>query len=113
VSRFYKTSVYFFFGLHSKETYNIPERTSSSTKYNNSYFFFFTTVSAPESESNPDPDPDQDLPPISDKIQCCGSEMFIPDPGSEFFPSRIPDPNFFLTASASKNLSIFNPKHCF
>jgi hypothetical protein len=25
-------------------------------------------------------------------IQCCGSGMFIPDPGSYFFPSRIPDP---------------------
>ncbi len=25
--------------------------------------------------------------------QCCGSGMFIPDPGSDFFPSRIPDPN--------------------
>jgi hypothetical protein len=23
--------------------------------------------------------------------QYCGSEMFIPDPGSEFFPTRIPD----------------------
>jgi len=25
--------------------------------------------------------------------QCCGSRMFIPDYGSDFFPSRIPDPN--------------------
>jgi hypothetical protein len=25
--------------------------------------------------------------------QCCGSGMFIPYPGSDFFPSRIPDPN--------------------
>jgi hypothetical protein len=25
-------------------------------------------------------------------LQCCGSVMFIPDPGSEFFPSRILDP---------------------
>ncbi len=24
--------------------------------------------------------------------QCCGSGMFIPDPGSELSPSRIPDP---------------------
>ncbi len=24
--------------------------------------------------------------------QCCGSGMFIPEPGAEFFPSRIPDP---------------------
>ncbi len=23
--------------------------------------------------------------------QCCGSGMFIPAPGSEFFPSRIPE----------------------
>jgi hypothetical protein len=28
-------------------------------------------------------------------IQCCGAGMFIPDPGSDFFSSRIPDPNFF------------------
>jgi hypothetical protein len=28
--------------------------------------------------------------PLSRSImQCCGSGMFIPDPGSEFFPSRI------------------------
>jgi hypothetical protein len=33
--------------------------------------------------------------------QCCGSGMFIPGPGSEFYPSRLPDPG-----SASKNLSI-------
>jgi hypothetical protein len=31
--------------------------------------------------------------------------MFIPDPGSDFFPSRIPDPG-----SSSKNLSILTPK---
>jgi hypothetical protein len=42
--------------------------------------------------------------------QCCGSGMFIPDPGSDFFPSRIrtvsiPDPG-----SASKNLSILTQK---
>ncbi len=43
--------------------------------------------------------------------QCCGSGMFIPDPGSDFFHpgSRtqtvsIPDPR-----SASKNLSILTP----
>jgi hypothetical protein len=28
-----------------------------------------------------------------DYMQCGGSGMFIPDPGSDFFPSRIPDPN--------------------
>ncbi len=27
----------------------------------------------------------------SKKDQFCGSGMFVPDPGSEFFPSRIPD----------------------
>ncbi len=42
--------------------------------------------------------------------QCCGSGMFIPDPGSNFFPSRIrtvsiPDPG-----SSSKNLSILTRK---
>ncbi len=48
--------------------------------------------------------------------------MFIPDPGSDFFPSRIPDPTFFHPGSrirtvsipdpgyASKNLSILTPK---
>jgi hypothetical protein len=41
--------------------------------------------------------------------------MFIPDPGYEFFYPRsgvkkIPDPG---SESASKNLSIFNPKICF
>ncbi len=45
--------------------------------------------------------------------QCCGSGMFIPDPGSQFFhpgsrAKKIPDPG-----SASKNLSIFNAKNCF
>jgi hypothetical protein len=44
-------------------------------------------------------------------LQCCGSGMFIPDPGSDFFPSRIqtfsiPDPG-----SSSKNLSILTPKN--
>jgi hypothetical protein len=29
-------------------------------------------------------------------FQCGGSGMFIPDPGSDFFPSRIPDPNCML-----------------
>ncbi len=44
--------------------------------------------------------------------QCCGSGMFIPDPGSKFIPSRIPDPNFSLPGSSSKN-KYFNPKNCF
>jgi hypothetical protein len=43
-------------------------------------------------------------------VQCCGSEMFNPDPGYEFFHpgyrvKKIPDPG-----SASKNLIIFSPK---
>ncbi len=37
--------------------------------------------------------------------QCCGSRMFIPDPGSEFFPSRIPDPH--------QEFKYFNPKKWF
>jgi|688.fasta_scaffold2392201_1 hypothetical protein len=45
--------------------------------------------------------------------QCCGSDMFIPDPGSEFFHpgsriQRLKDPG-----SASKNLSIFKPEKLF
>ncbi len=39
--------------------------------------------------------------------QCCGSGMFIPDPESEFFPSRIPDPH--QTIQVFKN----NSKNCF
>ncbi len=44
--------------------------------------------------------------------QCCGSGMFILDPGSGFFlpgsrVKKILDPGF---GSASKNLRIFNPK---
>jgi hypothetical protein len=35
--------------------------------------------------------------------QCCGSGMFIPDPGSEFYPSWI----------RIKEFKYFNPKHCF
>jgi hypothetical protein len=34
-------------------------------------------------------------------------------PGSEFFPSRIPDPNFSITDSHQKNLSILTPKKWF
>jgi hypothetical protein len=36
--------------------------------------------------------------------------MFIPDPGSDFFPSRIPDSNCLHPGSSSKNLSILTPK---
>jgi len=32
-------------------------------------------------------------------VQCCGSGMFIPDPGSDFFPSRIQNPRSELTPS--------------
>ncbi len=53
-------------------------------------------------------------------MQCCGSEMFIPDPtfsipvpGSEIFPSRFPDPKFFHSGSTSKNLSILTQKIVF
>ncbi len=44
------------------------------------------------------------------EYQCCGSGMFIPDPGSDFFPSRIPDPTCRHPESASKNLSILTPQ---
>ncbi len=40
--------------------------------------------------------------------QCCGYGMFIPDPGSEFFSSRILD-----AGSVSKNLSILTQKIAF
>jgi hypothetical protein len=39
--------------------------------------------------------------------------MLIPDSGTDFFPSRIPDPNCFHPGSASKNLSILTPKNGF
>ncbi len=44
--------------------------------------------------------------------QCCGSGMFIPDPGSDFFPSRIrtvsiPDPGSRILI---KEFKYFNPK---
>jgi hypothetical protein len=44
--------------------------------------------------------------------QCCGSGMFISDPGSDFFPSRIPDPTFFHPGSRIliKEFKYFNPK---
>jgi hypothetical protein len=48
--------------------------------------------------------------------QCCGSGMFIPDLGSEFFHSgsqvkKSPDPRSRILIGI-KNLSIFLPKHC-
>ena len=47
--------------------------------------------------------------------QCCGFGMFIPDLGSEFFPSRIPDPNSFHPGSRFriKEFMYFNPKKWF
>jgi hypothetical protein len=45
--------------------------------------------------------------------QCCGSGRFILDPGSEFFPSRIPDPNFFPSRIRIKEFKYFNPKNLF
>ncbi len=46
---------------------------------------------------------------------CCGSGMFIPNTGSEFFPSRIPDPNFFHPGSRIriKEFKYFNPQKLF
>jgi hypothetical protein len=45
-------------------------------------------------------------------MQCGGSGMFIPDPGSDFFPSRIPDPNCLHPGSRIliKEFKYFNPK---
>jgi hypothetical protein len=44
-----------------------------------------------------------------------GSGMFIPDPGSRFFPSRIPDPNRFHPGSRIriKEFKHFNQKNSF
>jgi hypothetical protein len=39
--------------------------------------------------------------------------MFVSDPRSVFFPSRIPDPNLFHPGSASKNLSVLTKKKWF
>jgi hypothetical protein len=41
--------------------------------------------------------------------------MFIPDPGSDFYPSRIPDPNCFHPGSQIhiKKFKYFNPKKWF
>ncbi len=38
--------------------------------------------------------------------QCCGSGMFIPDPGSWFSPSRIPDPKIATKERGGKNFVI-------
>jgi hypothetical protein len=42
-------------------------------------------------------------------MQCCGSGMFIPDPGSDFFQSRIPDPNCLHPGSRIRTVSIPDP----
>ncbi len=39
-----------------------------------------------------------------DKYQCCGSGMFIPDPGSCFCPSRFPNPKTATKEKGKKNL---------
>jgi hypothetical protein len=41
--------------------------------------------------------------------------FFFSDPGSDFFPSRIPDPNFFHPGSRihTKDFKYFNSKNCF
>jgi hypothetical protein len=41
--------------------------------------------------------------------QCGGSGMFIPDPGSDFLPSRIPDPTFYHPGSRIRTVSIPDP----
>ena len=43
---------------------------------------------------------------------CCGSGRFIPDPGSNFFPFRIPDPKCLHPGSRIriKEFKYFNPK---
>ncbi len=50
------------------------------------------------------------IPELASYKQFCGSGIFIPDPGSEFFPSRIPDPSFFHHGSTSKSSSILTQK---
>ncbi len=57
------------------------------------------------------------------QYQCCGSEMFITDPGSKFFSSRIPEPNFFSFPDPNffqpgsrihiKEFKYFNPNKLF
>jgi hypothetical protein len=43
--------------------------------------------------------------------QCCGSGKFIPDPVSEFFPSRI---RIFSIPDPHKRIKVFFPqKNCF
>jgi hypothetical protein len=52
----------------------------------------------------------RNVPPVLESTpisQCCGSGMFIPDPGSECFPSRIPNPNFIFHPGSESNNSSF------
>jgi hypothetical protein len=48
-------------------------------------------------------------------LRCCGSGIFIPDPGSNFFLSRVADPNFSHPRSRIriKEFNYFNPKKWF
>ncbi len=39
---------------------------------------------------------------LSSHEQCCGSGMFIPVPGSVYFPSQIPDPH--------QRIEVFEPQ---
>ncbi len=52
------------------------------------------------------------LKPARIRNQCCRSGMLITDPGSNFFPSRIPDPNCLHSGSRIriKEFKHFNPK---
>jgi hypothetical protein len=45
--------------------------------------------------------------------QCCGSGIFISDPGSEFFHPGSRFKKNPGSGSAAKNVRIFKPKDCF
>ncbi len=59
--------------------------------------------------TDPDLDSDRGADPF---IQCGGSGMFIPSPGFDFFPSRIPDPNCLHPGSRIliQEFKYFNPQ---
>jgi hypothetical protein len=46
-------------------------------------------------------------------FQCCGSGMFIPDPGSNFFSIPYPGSKFFTSRILIKEFKYFNAKKCF
>ncbi len=52
---------------------------------------------------------------VATSFQCCGSGMFIPNPGFDFFQSRVPDPIFCHPGSriCIKEFKYFNPKKWF